>query len=138
MHVDGGTISQVFIFPPRVVSEMKTRGIDIKRDRRVYIIRNARLDPDWATVERRTMSIAGRAISSLIHTQGIGDLYRIYLTTRDEEVDYNLAFIGKDFVAEHKQDFDTEFMRALFRYGFEAGQGGYAWHKHPPGYRSGR
>ena len=69
MHVDGGTISQVFIFPPRVISVMKARGIDIKRDRRVYIIRNARLDPDWAAVERRTMSIAGRAISSLIHTQ---------------------------------------------------------------------
>jgi hypothetical protein len=27
------------------------------------------------------MTIAGRAVSSLIHTQGIGDLYRIYATT---------------------------------------------------------
>ena len=35
---------------------------------KLYVIRNARLDPDWAQVERKTMSIAGRAIASLIHT----------------------------------------------------------------------
>ena len=80
------------------------------------------------------MSIAGRAISSLIHTQGIGDLYRIFLTARDENVDYNLAFVGADFNAEHKEEFDTEFMRALFQYGHQAGRKGYDWHKQPPGY----
>ena len=29
-----------------------------QRKRTLYIIRNARLDPDWASVERKTMSIA--------------------------------------------------------------------------------
>jgi hypothetical protein len=31
----------------------------VTRERRLYVIRNARLDPDWADVERKTMSIAG-------------------------------------------------------------------------------
>src|SRR5262247_3132770 len=73
MHVDGGASTQVFVYPPSL--EIGSTGI--KRDRHLYVIRNARLDPDWAQVERSTMSIAGRAISSLIQTQGVGDLYRI-------------------------------------------------------------
>ena len=44
----------------------------------LYILRNARLDPDWASTERRTANIAMRAIDALTTTQGIGDLYRIY------------------------------------------------------------
>ena len=72
MHVDGGTIAQVFLYPPSV----SIAGAP-KRKRVAYIIRNARLDPDWASTERRTMTIAMRAIDSLTRTQGIGDLYRI-------------------------------------------------------------
>ncbi|NIO08835.1 MAG: patatin family protein, partial [Deltaproteobacteria bacterium] len=55
--------------------------------------RNARLDPNWSSVERRTLDITGRAISSLIHTQGIGDLYQMYLISKRDGIDFNLAFI---------------------------------------------
>jgi hypothetical protein len=54
-------------------------------------IRNARLDPDWAEVERRTLSIAGRAINSLIQSQGVGDLYKIYAETQRDGIDFNLV-----------------------------------------------
>ncbi|MCB1822486.1 MAG: patatin family protein, partial [Candidatus Competibacteraceae bacterium] len=103
------------------------------RERSVYVIRNARLDPQWASVERSTLSIAGRAISSLIQTQGIGDLYRIYLTAQQDGLDYHLAYIGADFKAVHKEDFDTEYMQALFDYGYALGRKGYPWRKTPPG-----
>ena len=77
MHVDGGTIAQVFLYPPSLEIGALSAEQGAQRKRTLYIIRNARLDPDWASVERRTMSIAARAISSLTQTQGIGDLYRI-------------------------------------------------------------
>ena len=77
-----------------------------QRVRKAYIIRNARLDPDWATVERSTLTIAGHAISALIETQGIGDLYRLYLLAQKDGLDFNLAYIGADFTAEHQEDFD--------------------------------
>jgi hypothetical protein len=67
---------------------------DSTRDRTLYVIRNARLEPDWAQVERKTMSIAGRAVGSLIHTQGIGDLYRIYATARRDGVDYTATALS--------------------------------------------
>jgi hypothetical protein len=103
-----------------------------QRERRVYVIRNSRLDPEWAQVERSTMTIAGRAISSLIHTQGIGDLYRIYLTTQRDGVDFNLAYIPASFNAPHKEEFDTEFMRQLYAVGYDMAAKGYR-QKTPPG-----
>jgi hypothetical protein len=113
---------------------VRQQGVKVPpRARSVYVIRNARLDPDWAAVERSTLTIAGRAISSLIQSQGLGDLYRIYLTAQQDGLDYNLAYIGADFNAEHKEDFDTTYMQALFDYGYQLGQKGYTWQKAPPG-----
>jgi hypothetical protein len=134
MHVDGGTMSQVFVYPPSLDIEALSRKLGTQRERRAYIIRNARLDPEWAEVERRTMSIAGRSISSLIHTQGIGDLYRIYLTCQRDGVDFNLAYVPASFNAPHREEFDTEFMRALFNTGYDMAAKGYPWEKVPPGF----
>jgi hypothetical protein len=78
MHVDGGASAQVFVYPPSLDIRQLELVRGSARERRLYVIRNARLDPDWAQVERR-MSIARRAVSSLIQTQGVGDLYRIYM-----------------------------------------------------------
>ena len=134
MHVDGGAQAQVFLYPPRLFDLVRQQGVKVApRERSVYIIRNARLDPDWAAVERSTLTIAGRAISSLIQSQGLGDLYRIYATAQQDGLDYNLAYIGADFNAEHKEDFDATYMRALFDYGYQLGRKGYPWQKTPPG-----
>ena len=58
---------------------------------RVYVVRNSTFGATWSRIERRTISIAGRAITSLIHTQGLGDLYRIYVTAQHDGLDFNLA-----------------------------------------------
>lgn len=133
MHVDGGATAQVFVYPPSLDIKAMERKTGNQRERRVYVIRNSRLDPEWAQVERSTMTIAGRAISSLIHTQGIGDLYRIYLTTQRDGVDFNLAYIPDSFNAPHKEEFDTEFMRQLYAVGYDMAAKGYPWQKTPPG-----
>jgi predicted acylesterase/phospholipase RssA len=130
MHVDGGTLAQVFMYPPSV--QASDTGID--RPRTLYLIRNARLDADWANVQRRTLPIAARAVGALMQSQGVGDLYRIYLTARRDGVDYNLAFIPPTFTTLHKQEFDTAYMRQLFQVGYDMGAAGYVWKKEPPGY----
>lgn len=134
MHVDGGATRQVFMYPPTLrVAEM-ARARQVDRPRTLYIIRNARLDPDWASVDRRTLSIANRAVSSLIQTQGLGDLNRIYLTADRDGVDYNLAYIPKEFSAPKTADFDRSYMRPLFEYGRQLAARGYVWDKYPPGF----
>lgn len=134
MHVDGGTMAQVFVYPPALRVKETSREYHVARERKAYVIRNARLDPEWAEVERRTLSIAERAISSLIQTQGIGDLYRIYLEAQRDGVDFNLAYIPPDFDAPHREEFDTDYMRALYQKGYDMAASGYPWDRVPPGF----
>lgn len=134
MHVDGGAVAQVFIYPSSLKLKELSKEKHVKRDRGLYVIRNSRLDPEWANVERKTMDIAGRAITSLIQTQGIGDLYQIYAVAKRDEVDFNLAYIPETFNVPHTEDFSPDYMRPLFELGYESGVNGYDWKKYPPGY----
>jgi len=129
MHVDGGTVAQVFFYPP----SFSTAGAP-ERKRTLFIIRNARLDADWADTERRTMTIAMRAIDSLTRTQGMGDLYRIFTTTQRDGIDFNLTYIPPTFTTPHTAQFDTAYMRSLYQVGLDAAKAGYSWQKYPPGY----
>ncbi len=130
MNVDGGASAQVFVYPPGA----RIARFGITRQRYLYVIRNARLDPRWASVNRRTLSIAERATSSLIQTQGIGDLFRIYGVSQRDDVDFNLASIPSNFNVPLRYAFDPEYMRALFRVGYDLGKSGYRWAKVPPGF----
>ena len=134
MHVDGGASAQVFVYPPVLQVAQLSKEQNILRERRAFIIRNARLDPDWADTRRMTMDIATRAVSSLIQTQGTGDLYRIYATAERDGVDFNLAYIPASFDVPLTEPFDQHYMRELFELGYDLGRTGYPWEDSPPGY----
>jgi len=134
MHVDGGTMGQVFVYPPSMDLKAAARKAGIERERKLYIIRNSRLDPAWASVERRVLSITDRALNSMIQTQGIGDLYRIFVISQRDGVDYNLAYIPATFNAPKEEAFDPEYMGQLFDMGYEMAAKGYPWQELPPGY----
>jgi hypothetical protein len=134
MHVDGGAVAQVFLYPPTISAMRRDR---IKRGLPVapanaYIIRDDRLDAKWSDVERRTLGIAGRAIGTMIHVSGLNDVVRIYFTTRQDDVAYHLAYIGTDFTMKLSSPFDNAYMRALFHYGYQRAVHGYPWVDRPP------
>lgn len=129
MHVDGGAVAQVFLYPPTLSIR------DSKRRRVAYIIRNGKLSPPQDEVKRQTVSIAGRAIATMIASSGIGDTYRIYATTQRDGVAFNLAFIGDDFQEPYPGPFDPGYMGKLYRYGQDKGRRG-VWQTTPPGYGS--
>lgn len=133
MHVDGGVSAQVFLYPTAAARTADAAGLVRSAKRDAYIIRNSRLDNDKEDVERSTISIVKRSISQLIQSQGLGDIYQIYQTTQKDHVGFNLAFIGPDFKATRKVEFDSDYMRALYHYGYDRALKGYLWAKHPPG-----
>lgn len=134
MHVDGGASAQVFVYPPSVQLNVVAQNHGIERERKLYIIRNARLDARWEEIQRRTWTIAGRAISSLIQTQGVGDLFRIYTAALRDHIDFNLASIPESFKVRLQEPFDPQYMQALFAVGYQLGRSGYQWAKVPPGF----
>jgi Patatin-like phospholipase len=140
MHVDGGTVAQVFFYPPsfsirRAAAKFGVDEQNLRSRKRVaYVIRNGRFFRQDESVQLRTIAIAKEALSTMTMSSGINDTYRMYTLARRDGVDFNLASIGEDFTEPYKGPFDPTYMQALFAYGYEKGRAGYPWRKVPPGY----
>ena len=134
IHVDGGTSSQVFLYPASLDLRWATRQIGLKGKSRIYVIRNSRFKPDWETVKPKIVPILGNTVDTLLRTQGVGDLYRIYLCAQRDGIDYNVAFVPSDFEEKPKEAFDPDYMSKLFDLGYEMAKNGYPWKKLPPGF----
>lgn len=132
MHTDGGVSRQSFLFylskPKETYDLLNTVG-----QRRAYIIRNSKLEMSWQEVNRSMLSIGGRSASSMVHTQGLGDLYREYLGAMKFNFDFNLAYIPDTFDGKSEEMFDQNYMRELFEYAYDLAVNGYPWKKFPPG-----
>lgn len=142
MHVDGGTISQAFLYPsaysPRRAAKWLKIPIEhvMKKTRRsAYIIRNGRPYRPEADVKRQTLSIVSNAVSTMVASSGLNDAYRMYLIAQRDKVDFNLTFIDHDFAEPYTEPFDKSYMRKLYDYGFAKAKAGASWTKSPPGYR---
>lgn len=133
MHVDGGVTEQVFLYPPSVPWAQLIERFDLPERPHVYVVRNAYLEPQRQTIERKLAPIAGRTIGSLIRTQGIGDLYRMYLVTRRDDMDYHLAYIPASFGDAQSERSGLQYMNNLYLFGFEQAKAGYPWRLAPPG-----
>ncbi|MEE8352237.1 MAG: patatin-like phospholipase family protein [Rhodospirillales bacterium] len=134
LHVDGGTGSQVFVYPAEADWRQVTKKLKVKGKPQVYVIRNAFLDPDYNEVKRSLLPIASRSIDSLIRTQGIGDLYQIFALCQRDGNDFNLAYIPSAFTEKPSEGFDPVYMKKLFEFGHKKSVEGYPWEKSPPGF----
>jgi hypothetical protein len=137
MHVDGGTIRQVFFLYDVLQGlerAFKEKGIDVLKIKyNIYVIRNGYADPIWKEVPDELASIAERSIDTMTNSQGAGDLYQLYTFTKAGKGNFNLAYIPAANVYASKEIFDASVMRKLFDLGFEQAQRGYPWKKTPPG-----
>jgi hypothetical protein len=137
MHVDGGAVSQAFLVPPSLIVRIAQEKSGFRRQGFVaYLIRNSSLTTEWSDVQRATLPIASKAVSLMINYIGVGDLYRIYLAMQRAGANFNVTYIGDDFQAEHKEEFDQGYMRALYRFAYEKAARGYPWEHAPPGFQA--
>ena len=132
MHVDGGATREVFLVPTQFMASRIDGRLGINPVRRAYIIRNGHVSPEYKPVKARTLSIAGRAVSSLIKSQGVGDLYELFVFAKKNNIDYNLAYIPGDFLDTSTAAFDPVYMSKLYDLGYQLAARGYPWKKTPP------
>ncbi len=138
MHVDGGIRAEVMLYEEALslfTVKKKLKGKIPQRPRKLYLIRNAQVYPEYEIVKPHISKIGTRAISSLTKYQGVGDLYRIYVLAQRDGIDYNLAYIPKDFHPKRTSEFDTKYMNEEFNMAYNLARSGYKWSKYPPGYK---
>lgn len=134
MHVDGGVTTEVFLMPAGLSLSAIGRKVGLIPKPHLYVIRNGRTTPEFSVTKATLPAIAGKAISSLIDTQAVGDLYRLYAIAQRDGIDYNVIDIPPTFTVQSKSPFDNTFMRALYKTGYEMGERGIKWQKYPPGF----
>ena len=137
MHVDGGVKAQLFLLAATLdLTEFRKKlGLLGKADRksRIFVIRNAEVGPEPKQVPRNLAEISERAISSLIKTQALSDLNRIYALARKEGLDFNWVALPAEYEPAGHEEFDTDEMNRLFKLGYEMGLKENVWRKVSPG-----
>ncbi len=132
MHVDGGTTRELFVSPINVPLATFDRLYGQKPIRRLFIIKNGKVTPEQEIVAPSTVTIAARAISTLIKNQSMGDTYRIYRMAKDDGADFHFIAVPPDFDGKANEFFDPAYQRALFDKGYALGVRGNAWLRQPP------
>jgi len=133
MHVDGGATSQVFVLPDVAF----VRG---KRDPgnrpRIWIVMNNHITPQFEVVEAGLLPTVARSFSTLIKSDAKSVLLatlnyvgsdRFNLTSIDTRFD--------DWLAANpsiQPGFNSPYMAALYRYGYDKALSGHLWSKQVP------
>jgi hypothetical protein len=132
MHVDGGPTRQVFVAPAQLSLKTFDRLYPRPPLRRIYIVKNGKLTPEYEAVASNTLAISARSVFTLTKSQSIGDINRIYAMAQRDGAEFRLASIPASFTVPSSQIFDPAYMKALFAEGYKLGSHGEPWVKTPP------
>jgi hypothetical protein len=132
MHVDGGPTRQVFVAPAQLSLRTFDQLYPKPPVRRIYIIKNGKLAPEYEAVEANTLAISARSVYTLTKSQSVGDINRIYDMAQRDGAEFRLVSIPAEFSAVSSQAFDPQYMKALFARGAALGRAGNAWTTTPP------
>jgi len=132
MHVDGGPTRQVFVAPAQLSLKTFDRLYPRPPLRRIYIVKNGKLTPEYEAVASNTLAISARSVFTLTKSQSIGDINRIYAMAQRDGAEFRLASIPASFSVPSSQIFDPAYMKALFAEGYKLGSQGEPWVMTPP------
>ncbi|MEQ1696422.1 MAG: patatin-like phospholipase family protein [Hyphomicrobiaceae bacterium] len=122
LHVDGGLAAQVFFAPPGLdMARFETKYFGKPRDQRLVLIRNGKLSTETKATEPTTLALAARAVSTLIKYQSLQDISKIQGAFARPGSHFKVVSIPDTFSLVAGSLFDKDYMKALYKVGYEAG-----------------
>jgi len=138
LHVDGGVTRQVYVAPLNLPFRAFDVLYDRPPDRRLFIIQNSRASPEYDPVKLSALPIAAQSISTLLLSQGKGDVYRIYRNAKDASARFHMLAVPDHFPARPTRRVTIDYQRALYEEGKRLGRlGAEGWLREPPELRPG-
>ncbi|WP_438481276.1 patatin-like phospholipase family protein [Oleiharenicola lentus] len=132
IHMDGGLSRQAFFHMNGARAGLAPRADGTSTPLTAYLIRNGRVRSKYDAIDPTVVPIALRTIEALVNSEGVGDLYRIYSQTLEEQATYQLMMIPDNFPLKHHGMFDPTFMRRLFDVGCASIKSAQPWQPRPP------
>lgn len=134
MHVDGATVRQIYVAPDEIIFG-GNRGGPSGQIKDLYVLVNNKIDPTFKVIDNSTVSVAARALSTVLKREGRNNVLSSYAYTASHGIGYHIAFIDAD-VAEPSGDptnqFNTPYMTELFARGEADGRLASPWKSRPP------
>jgi len=132
MHVDGGPTRQVFVAPANLSLRSFDKLYPTPPIRRIYVIKNGKLNPEYEAVQANTLAISARSLFTITKSQSIGDINRIFATAERDGAEFRLAAIPASFNIKPTEIFDPVYMKALYEVGYQMGRTANPWMRTPP------
>lgn len=132
LHVDGGTISQIWIPDPVIVR--KATG----RSGSVWALMNISLEPEFKLSSGRAADLSKQAIGSVFKSAAYSEVAKAQARSAQAGYLFNLAYIRKGWPeAENVLSFDHVRMETVFDFAFEKSTSEQIWTRTiPPAYTS--
>ena len=131
MHVDGGVGGQFFVAPPALMASNSGYKIPATQ---LYIVVNSGLQPDFQVVERSTPTILAQSVGMAVKVDLRLMLDRAFVAAKNSGIGFNVATIPADFNAPSRGAFDPDYMKALFKAGYDHGKSANPFADEPPPY----
>jgi predicted patatin/cPLA2 family phospholipase len=135
MHVDGGVVSQMLLSTlPIDLAALRREMTPQPQPPRVYVIRNGVIRPEYRAVSPKLFPIVGRAIATIVKSQGATELKLMYHEAKAAGIEFYLSYIPDEYARRNDEEFNMLEMRKMFQIGKQRGRTGTAWRRSPPRY----
>lgn len=133
MHVDGATVSQILTAPDRLLADLAGDPKQHGGHKDLYVLINGKMEPTFEVVKPVTLSITGRALSTALKQKALNNAVAAYEFAKKSGIGYNLVYMDRNLSELGSYEFETNYMRGLFDYGYQMAVTGNFWrHKPPP------
>ena len=128
MHVDGGVTRQLFFYP-RDVKLIEQAEDDVSGIRKgtIWVIRNTKLDPEYAATGAGVLPIATRSVSTLLKAAGVADVQVIEAQAERDGWGLRRISVPARFNEVEREIFDPVYMRRLYELGYGLALEGAPW-----------
>ncbi len=136
MHVDGGATTQVFVLPDVVLATGMGLSNPNRAPSHIWIVINNHITPQFEVVEAGLLPTISRSFSTLIKNDAKDTLFATEEFVGRER--FNLTSIDGGFDEWLKANpsvtpgFNSAYMQALYRYGYDKALSGRLWSKQVP------
>ncbi len=132
MHVDGGVSTQVFTFPDRLLRQPDGAKLRLAPKPAIYVIMNGRTAPAFESVENGTRAIAVRSLSLKSKRETRSYLAATYEYAKRNGLAFSMTSIDASVPESVGVGFETDYMRSLYRLGYDMARSKQLWRHSPP------
>jgi len=128
LHVDGSVSAPFFVAPESVLAGTGSVRLPTKD---IYVVANARLQPQFEMAFPQTTALLGRSIGLALQTGIRAEILLVGAVAQRQGITLRIAHIDPAFSHPSRGSFDPDYMKALFEVANEKAKKGPAFENMP-------